>query len=453
MIAKIFLGILLCYCGYALIAKEKYHLLMVVFIMASNFFGFYWFLGDKRGDAIFAYLVAISLYFYFFRPYKVFLIPVLRPNLYLIIGFLIFLVISLFVSFVEYNQVVPSLKVFRELFRYASIPLFLYILFHFERSDVDKFLNLLEKVTVVLCFFYVLNFGAGIKIFGVASYGAGAYIGGVQLERNFFAIPQFLGFFLVRLILQEKATKYSISAIFIIFLTAFLTYTRSFVASTVILAVAALIIRNFKYKKPLINLLKVVIIVPIAAVILGVIIGQVFPKQLEFMMMRVGSVDSIESAAEDKNLNLRTEIIKSRARKVLEVNPITGLGFLHVETSGHLFPDLFVRPGDSAGQVVVGDQSWGNLIALIGFGGIIIYLFVFLNPSIWLLRKRIFLKQDITLISGVFFLASALLIQGFISQILMRKYFLLGFILALIIYYANDYLYKPYIKFLEKEKN
>ena len=453
MIAKFFLLIILLYCIYAFFAQEKYHLIFIIFIISSNFFGFQPFLGDKKDDVIFLYLILLWTYFYFFHTYKTYIIPAVSRNIVFVYIFLGFLVLILFFSIINYHQALPSFKVFRQIFRYSSMVFFIYIFLHFNKGEMDKFIDLIEKITVALCFLYILDFGVGLKIFAVKSYGEGAIIGGVSIERNFQAIPQFLLFTFVRILLRERYDKYVIFSLIVISLTIFFTYTRSLILSSLAIAVVSLFVRNIKYSKDLFKLIKILSLAAVLIVIVVFTIQKMFPYHLQYLMFRFGNVQDVQTATQDKNFNIRSEIIKSRAKKVLEVNPIFGLGYLHEETSGQFYPDLFVRKGDRPGQVLVGDQSWGNLIAMIGFGGVLLLLIVLFYPILFLIVKKILFKQDITLITVIITLLSDLLVFSFTGPVLVSRIINVSFAYALIIYYSNDFLFQHYQNYLNKKNS
>lgn len=432
-------------------SKKNYFLVLLPFIISSSFFGFLPRPFAIRGlfqqdDIALLCLLLGAIFLYVFSQQQddrsgiVFpATPFIQKNKFLVMFFLAFLIFVLFFSWIKYGQIIQSFKVFRGIFRYLSILPFMYILFRIRHKNIEKLINCIEVITIILSVCYILDFGFGIKIFNIQSHIETSFYG-VDITRNFLARPYFLYFVLLRLILRGKYKKYHIIGIFSIVLVFFLSYTRNRIFSLILFSTVAMIICNRKYTKNILSLVKTSVMTSVSILILGGVIYTVFNTQLGYLSRRFDKGFSASSISEDSNLLLRKNIILSRAKKVLAVNPITGLGYLHPETGGGFYPGLFVRKSDDYGSALVGDQSWGNLIVMIGFGGSFLFLLMLFFPIIMLIRKKCFLKQNITLIAVFLALLDMVLLNAFFSNVFLKEVLKISFYYALIIYYANSYL-------------
>jgi hypothetical protein len=444
MISKIFFVIFLLYILYAIfLAREKYHLLIIPFILDSNFFGFFELpFGQINSDIVFVVIIMIWLLF-LSKKQKIRWTKALSSFRIILLIFYSFLVLVLLISIFQYGDPSPSFMVFRRLFRYIVISFLIAIMFRFEKEELSEMADLIEYFTVGLSLLYIFHSGLGIQIFQAANYGEYDY-GGTIIFRNFAALPYFIMFSLCRITLKEKKGIYEISSLFIFLATLLLSYTRSLVIMGVFVVIISLMIRAAKFSKSLVRIFKLLIILPILFIVISFTFSWIFPNQTKFFLSRIENITNAQSTLSDQTVDLRSKIIMSRIDKVLQVNPITGLGFIHEESAAMIYHDLFVRPGDRKGQVVVGDQSWGNMIALIGFLGTGIYLLMILYPFFFLLMKRIFLKQDITCIAAIINLMGILFINSFFDTILIKGVFLISFLLALIIIHTNLFIVEQF---------
>ncbi len=437
MISKFFFVVLLIYIIYAIfLAREKYHLLLIPFILDSNFLGFFTLpLGEKTGDLVFLVIVLLWIFFLSYKQ-RTRWTKRLLPYRIILLVFFSFLFIVLIISILQYGEPGLSVMVFRRLFRYISIVLFISIMFRIEKQELAKLGNIIEYITVGLSFLYIINSSLGLKIFEAESYGQYTFEG-TQIFRNFAALPYFLIFSLAHVTLKERKGIYEISAIFIFFITLFLSYTRSLVLMGFIITLVAFFIRSVKFTKSIVQIIKLMIAVPAMIALVIIILTQVFPTQSKYFLNRINYINNAQSALSDHNVSIRSKIIESRLNKVLEVNPLTGLGFIHEESSSMRYHDLFIRKGDKKGQVIVGDQSWGNLIALIGFLGIAIYLMVILYPIVILITSGMFFKQSITCIASVLYLLEILFINSFFDTVLLKGVYLISLLIAYTVVYFN----------------
>ncbi len=445
MVSKVFFVIICIYIIYAVFfAREKYHLLLIPFIIDSNFFGFFQLskLGNMQEDLALISLVFIFLYFLTVnRKYPVSLF--VKVNILNTVIFLIFLTVILVISWILYNEYFLSLKVYRIFLRYTAILLFISIFLRMDEQNINKFMELIEKLTIVLSIFYILNYSFGIPIFGVESYTT-FQLRSVTISRNFLALPYFSSFVLYRICLKRHYKWLDIAGIFVILITIFLTYTRNFIISTVLFTVITLFIRAIKYSRNIFGIIKISVLTTLISVILVVILIKVFPNQLDYFKSRIENITNVNKAIRDKNANIRLEIIKSRAAKVLKTNPVTGLGFVHEDTRIKDYVGLWIRKNDRPGQIIVGDQAWGTLIGLIGFGGCLLLLYLFFYPLGFLIANRIIIEQDITSIASNIFLVHAATIAAFFTTVFVSNIVNVSLYLTLIIFYGNYYFVKKF---------
>jgi len=445
MISKVFFIIICLYIVYAVVfSKEKYHLLLLPFIIDSDFFGFSSIhqLAAIKGDLVLLIVVFIFLYF-LTRNRKYPVSRFVRISILNTIIFLIFLTLILVISWILYNEYLPTFKVYRIFLRYTAILMFISIFLRLDEQNIYKFMELIEKLTIVLSIFYILNYSFGIPIFAVESYTT-FQLRSVTISRNFLALPYFSSFVLYRICLKQHYKWQDIAGIFVILITIFLTYTRNFVISTILFTVIALFIRASKYSKSIIGFVKVSVLTTLISLILVFILIKVFPNQLDYFKSRIEHITNVNKVIRDKNANIRIEIIKSRVSKVLKTNPLTGLGFVHEDSRIKDHVGLWVRKNDKPGQIIVGDQAWGTLIGLIGFGGCLMLLFMFFYPLGHLLVNRIFVDQNITSIASNIFLVHAATIAAFFTTVFVSNIVNVSLYLCLIIYYGNYYYVQKY---------
>ncbi len=440
MISKIFFIIICIYILYAIIfAKEKYHLLLLPFIIDSDFFGFSIInkLNIIKDDLVILTVLLIFLYF-MTQNRKYPLSRFLKVNNLNTIIFLLFLTLILFISWILYNDYLPSLKVYRIFLRYTAILMFISIFLRLEEQNINKYMELIEKITIVLSVFYILNYSFGIPIFAVESYTT-FQLRSVTISRNFLALPYFSSFLLYRICLKRDYKWFDIAGIFVILITIFLTYTRNFIISSVFFTFIALFLRAIKFSKNIFGIIKVTFLTTLICVILVVILIKIFPNQLNYFKSRIENITTVNRVIRDKNANIRIEIIKSRVSKVLKTNPVTGLGFVHENSRIKDHLGLWVRKNDKPGQIIVGDQSWGTLIALIGFGGCLLLLYLFFYPMGYLIVRKIFIQQDINSIASNIFLVHAATVAAFFTTVFVSNIVNVSFYLGLVVFYGNYY--------------
>jgi hypothetical protein len=139
-----------------------------------------------------------------------------------------------------------------------------------------------------------------------------------------------------------------------------------------------------------------------------------FTYQYFYFVNRLSEVNKVGSLYEVSNAKLRENIITSRIAQTIKTNPINGLGYLREDESGKYYPGLYVRAHDQTGQIIVGDQTWGNFIAANGFLGLFLLLYLIFYPAFYLRKRKILFKAHY-----LFYVTSIALISeiitGFVS--------------------------------------
>lgn len=411
-------------------------LLLLPFVVTSNLFGFVR-VGTfdlhgliREGDVVFI-LLLVLMYFFMGKTKNVRGDTEFHATYWKIAtAFTAFLIAELVLSIAEYGKVWESFKVFSQFFRYSSVFIFFYM---FERLDPDQVQDLLlfvEDLTLALCALYIINFGFGVQVFGVQTFKTFLF-GGQDLFRNYYAIPSFSIFTLSMLLLRPKFTPKSAIGIGVIILTLLLSYTRNFVFSSLFVLMATSMIGFFYYGMKIRRLA----FVGVTVLLFGVITLGVFANQLRFFMSRVNEVQQYGGIESSPNLVVRERIILSRVELVLHSNPVTGVGFLGDKASPTFYPNVFVRHSwDKPGQLLIGDQSWGNVIVSIGFGGAAILLLLFAYPIYHITRNKSFRDQSVIVYAALLALFIEFFVAAFFEPNLLDSVFKICFYFALIDY-------------------
>lgn len=319
--------------------------------------------------------------------------------------FLSFLIAVLILSFLQYGELWDALMVFRRYFWYSSLFIFVYMMERLNTEEVRRLVFLIENLTIVLAILYVIDFGLGVRIFAVKSYMQISFAGH-DLRRNFLAVPSFSIFTLAILVLERNASFRVLVGTGAILIMSLLTYTRDYVVAVLVVVVASsLVWLSFNGLRA-----KRLAIMGFAVLVIAIASLNVFGGQLGYFMSRVGEIQTSGGIGNTGDFRLREDLILSRIQLALHSNPITGAGFMGDRTSAALYPGIFVRPHDTAGQLLNGDQSWGNIITSIGFGGCALMLAIVLYPVFYLVRTRSFMLQDLVVYAALI----ALFVEFFI---------------------------------------
>lgn len=425
------------------LSKEKTELLLLIpFIISTNFFGFlpYSFFRIRglvqQEDIVLIITLLIFVYVYFnFKPiysYNNFLIGYKK----IVYIFILFLIINLFHSFIIYGNFISSFKVFRIFFRYISILFFLNIILRLGKIKLDNLLKYIDVITLVLSILYILNFGFGITIFAVKSYQEDVYYN-TLIYRNFYAFPIFVFFVLSRSLILDKFNIHSSLKIIILLIAILLVYTRTYLFVAFLIIISTLLIRVLKFKYYFFNIKSILSI--LFLIIIGyILVNVIFHNQYEYFRSRIDEVILVGNVYEVSNFKLRTDLIMSRIKKTININPIFGLGFIREDVSSRFYPDLFIRRNDIPGTILVGDQSWGGVIASLGLGGTVIFLLLYFYPLLYIRKWKLYKKTDMAFWAIVITLFCEIFIIGIISTNLIDEIFKLSFYFSLLVFYCID---------------
>jgi len=442
MITTIIFSAVIAFLGWTILisARHPEYLILIPFVVMTNFFGFlpYAYLSQEgifqQADLVFAIVLLIAGTFLFHKRLRVRKTGFYKNYQRLQLAFIVFLFAVFVVSWAQYGDLFGSLKVFKRFIRYYSVIPFSLILMDLQKEKIGSLFNLIEKITILLSFLYVLNFGMNIKIFAVESYKEFSF-GGAELYRNFYALPVFSLFTLARILLKRHLTTGSILGVLMILASYVFVYTRSFAGAVILTLGLSLLVWMKIYHRAI----QRVFLVGVVAGLFALIISSIFSAQLEFFMYRLRSVPG-SSLTEASSLLLRENIIESRIEHVASHNPVTGLGFIANSRYGTQYHSLFVRPGDQSGAIIIGDQSWGNFIGSIGFGGVLLFLSLFFYPILYLKKRHILWNQHPDVYAALIALFDEIFVIAFFSTNLIDNVFLICFLMAAVQYHVNDYI-------------
>lgn len=351
--------------------------------------------------------------------------------------FILFLIFQFIYSVFRYEAIDSSFKVFRIFFRYFSLVFFLNEFLKFEKKDLNILFEVISYSTLIFSFFFIINYGFNIKIFGTNSALVERYYD-VIIYRNFLAIPSFL-FFTISYTILRWRNIYEVTFVFALTSSVLLlVYTRSYLIIYVIILLLVIFIRFFILKSGKIIVLKRSIGIIFGFVIVFYMLLYFFDSQAAYFLDRFNEIYLVNSYNEVANAKLRENIINSRVEKVVDVNIITGLGYLREDQSQKYYSDLFVRPYDTRGQIIVGDQSWGSFIAANGFFGLFILLSIVLTLLYYIIKNKINDISIFTLFLAIFAeLLIAFVSENLISDGIFKFTFLLSLLITFMIYYEK----------------
>lgn len=447
MISYFFLALSILSIFYILFKyREEYELLLLIpIIITTNFFGFSPFEINIKGliQADDLSFLAIFSILVFFIPKTVYLKN--RTRFYYIYGYLFLLLMLYFIfvyilSLLQYEDYVATTKISRIFFHYFAFFSYLFIIFRIESKRLIRLFDIIEKLTLILTLFFILDSGFGLPIFA-ATDQFNVYAGDL-VERNLATFPLFSFFILGRLGMKKKIGVYSIIGILGILFSVFLLITRSLAVAAIIIMMAGFFFRDKVIIKSgnISRLIGRLLLITLLFIILLVTLFQSQIKYFAVKVEDVTSANSTEAIVEGTSLYNRYLIIESRVKKVWEVNPFTGLGMLHPDDARKVFyPDLFIRKQDKTGSIIIGDQSWGSFIGSVGFVGVFLYLLLFGYPIFYIWRQKIFYKLHIDFYT--IFLATAMEVgmRSFFSRNLFVSFDLLVFYFVLIVYFIELY--------------
>lgn len=115
--------------------------------------------------------------------------------------------------------------------------------------------------------------------------------------------------------------------ILIIFVAVFLMYTRSAMIAAFFILVVSLVFRLKLYPTS-VNIKKILLGMLFFITVSFILINYIFENQFYYFKSRTDEIVKAGSVVEEKNFDLRTQIIFSRIEKVLTINPLFGLGFI-----------------------------------------------------------------------------------------------------------------------------
>lgn len=419
-------------------ARRSELILLLPFVVASNFFGFLsqdTFAREgiiQQGDVVLILVFILGVIFSSDETLPS--VDDVFHNSYsrIAILFTLFLLAVLVLSSIEYGNFWESFKVFRRFFRYISVFVFFYMMRRLRGDQLKRLLMFIENLTILLAILYIINFGLGLPVFAIASYKEYSFRGETLL-RNYLALPSFAVFTLSMLLLKPHFTLKSVIGVVAIILAFLLTYTRDYVVSTFLVVVAATVISLIYYRAPF----KRIALLGIVFVGVGMVSLNIFSNQFQFLLSRVKEVHESGGVEQTKNFLIRQNIVLSRAELALQTNPLCGVGFLSEEYSTKFHFDIYTRPWDRPGQLIVGDQSWGNFIASIGFGGSAIFLLLFFYPIYFIIKTRSFRFQSTAVYACLISLFVEIFITAFFFPSLITDVFQICFYFGLIDYYIS----------------
>jgi|GEM_PF-5173122 len=354
--------------------------------------------------------------------------------------FFLLLTIILVYSILFYFDIKAPMKNFKRYLNYIDYFFLLNFFSYLTEYQIRRLINFIEVITLSLSFFYILNYGLGITIFKIKPYWEGNFLN-IVAYRTFDTLPYFILFIIAKNVFEREISYRTILKLFILLFAIFLTYTRSLYLIAVILLVSPIILRPFSTSQQKLSSLNYLFKISFFFIAFILFVTIRFTANLEFFMSRLEGINSISSAIETSNAELRQNIIIDRINMVQKTNPIIGLGFFEgkavPEYSGALYDNSGRR-----GYLFSGDQSIGNIIANLGFFGTAIFFYFLLFPPLYSI-KRIFISKerdyalDDILIAASFSLIIEVLVISYVSTNLVGNTDKISFYMALIVSLAS----------------
>jgi len=421
-----------------------YYLILLPFIISSDVFGFaqHFFLGRFSREIEMLSIVLVWIIFRF--NYKKY-IPKTKTanNIKLLFSiYLIYITIELLLSFAHYNNILGSIFTARRFLYYISILLFVDILVRFPKSRLEKIFGIIKIITIITTISYILTYGFGIELYTYAKVYS-SYQSQI-IYRTVYAHPYFSFFVFSSILFKKKPLLFDYGMIGLILIAVFLTFTRSLIMIYLFMTLAiiyfkSIVIENrqlsiFSKIKSLFKLTRnhFAIIVLFAIIMYSII--ELYPTQLGYFISRLDKTASLSNIKSDYSITARKDIILSRIELTKKENPIFGVGFLNSRVAEKFYPNLFVREADLPGTIIIGDQSWGNIIGTLGFLGATIYIILLIYPVQLVLKNRGL--DNYAYAAG--FSIIAIIANFVVSNDALKEITKLSFYISIIVYYIPN---------------
>lgn len=413
-----FLTIILILILYVYLKKEKstrllYILLPLIF---SNYFFGLINIEELNIKGVFQIgdlvnIFCIFGYIFFAKAYKrnVFIYKHKR----IILFFIFFIFFQFFYSIFLYFDLLSSFKIFRIFFKFFSLLFFLNELLKLKENEFKILINVIYYITLFFGILYILNFGFNVKIFGAKSYIVENYYSST-IYRNFLSFPVFSFFVVPLAILTFKNKIKIISILLIILIDVLLVYTRSILLVFFFTIILSVTIKFFKSK----NIKKefsFILLILVSVNLFFYYFSLRFQDQYDYLLIRLTEINKASTIFDVSNAKLRENIIASRIDQTIKTNFINGLGYLREDKGYKYYPNLYIRTNDKRGQIIIGDQTWGNFIASNGFLGLFLLLITMFYPVYYRYKIKLFHERNL-LFYAINIALIAELILGFVSQ-------------------------------------
>jgi len=277
-----------------------------------------------------------------------------------IIGLIIISVYGLGMTIIKYSD---AEGVFKEFINLASLFVCYFIMkewIYIDKPEVIvKFLFSLVIVNSVASMLYILNQGLKIDIYPKEEYVLEIF-NRMQFARAFTFAPHLLTFSVAYLLIF-KENKFIIYTLLLALtlLAIFITYTRSTIATAIIIFLLYFVFTGLK-KRSLLLMLKNFMIYGLFGAISFVIVLKVFPESTYYLVNRFAQVAHTKSYSEPNNMKYRFIMTKRVLSKVENKDKILGNGPV-TENQVPYMPEL---------NQATSDLVWTGVIFRWGFVGL-----------------------------------------------------------------------------------
>jgi len=285
-----------------------------------------------------------------------------KISIYFILKFYI-LVLLLYVPLAWIKDSQFTFGTILQLRQFLNVPISVFIwLSIFRHCTIGNLYTLFDslmRITLIGAVFYSLT-SVGIPIYQNSYQSIGLGFG--SIHRDFLSFPPYIGIVLGYVLFSNKPTK-NIN-LFILFIAALLSYTRSIIGAFVLVVFTSQLLRRDKLTSKFLLL----IMIPVVLVSSYLFISNFAPTNSEFLVDRFSE---FKSSALPNNAEARLEGFSYIHEYLSEFSLLTGVG-LSMQNSSSL-STLDIK------GVVLGDTLWNLVLYRLGYLGIVMLAIILLT--------------------------------------------------------------------------
>lgn len=271
-----------------------------------------------------------------------------------IIRILILYILVRFISTASKTSFFEALTVFRYSYiQVLNLFILLPFIFSLNQKEINYILKRIFKCLIVFTLLYLSNNliydWMGVKGSLIEN------VGGIEVDRSVIGMPPFVPVWVALLITYTvlkvpKSNKY----LLLVFFTLVITYTRSMLFTTIIIATIVIFIAIMKNPSKFGHGIKIFLVAIIGVTIVALLI----PNAIEFWVAKLSETFNEELTHDVGTLAFREELINNTIYSIRH-NPLFGLGYIRDVAKGEY---SIVMGGDTYIAPILWCEGWIGLI-------------------------------------------------------------------------------------------